>query len=187
VPRITAGSVTEHREQVRRRVFDAFAALMSEHSFDAISMAQIAAAAEIGRTAIYHHFPDKEAVVVAFAGHETESYLAALRGQLEAATSAPDRLRAYVRHHLASGEDFHAGLGPRLYGVLPESSRAAIREHVVDVERVLREVLTGGVESGDFEITDLDATVALVHACLAPRDLAPGSVEQFVLRAVSAS
>lgn len=59
MPRISASSVEEHREQVHRRVFDAFADLMSEQSFDAITMAKLATAAGIGRTAIYHHFADK--------------------------------------------------------------------------------------------------------------------------------
>src|SRR5689334_25264060 len=79
MPRITAASVEEHRELVQQRVFDAFAALMADHSFDAITMAKLAAAAGIGRTAIYHHFADKEAVVVAFASHETNRYLDGLR------------------------------------------------------------------------------------------------------------
>ncbi|WP_289016721.1 squalene/phytoene synthase family protein, partial [uncultured Aeromicrobium sp.] len=59
-------------------------------------------------------------------------------------TDPAARLRAYVHHHLASGEEFHLGLGPRLYGVLPPESREAIREHVVAVEEVLRDVLDDG-------------------------------------------
>nr|WP_281364630.1 hypothetical protein [Nocardioides marinus] len=105
---------------------------------------------------------------------------------LAQASEPAARLRAYVHHHLASGEEFHLGLGPRLYGVLPPESREAIREHVVAVEKVLREVLTDGERAGVFTVEDLDATVALVHACLAPRGLAPESVARFVLRAVSA-
>jgi AcrR family transcriptional regulator len=52
VPKISASSGDEHREQVRRRVFEAFATLMAEHRIDAITMAKLAAAAGIGRTAI---------------------------------------------------------------------------------------------------------------------------------------
>ncbi|MGB0189494.1 MAG: TetR/AcrR family transcriptional regulator, partial [Nocardioides sp.] len=69
------GSLAEHRAQIHQRVFAAFADLLAERSFDAITMAQIAAGAEVGRTTIYHHFPDKESVVVAFATHETSRYL----------------------------------------------------------------------------------------------------------------
>ena len=186
MPRITGGSLAEHRAQIHQRVFAAFADLLAERSFDAITMAQIAAGAEVGRTTIYHHFPDKESVVVAFATHETSRYLQRLEEVLAQAPDPAARLRAYVHHHLASGEEFHLGLGPRLYGVLPAESREAIREHVVAVEGVLREVLDDGQRAGLFTVDDLDATLALIHACLAPRGLAPESVATFVLRAVSA-
>lgn len=76
------------------------------------------------------------------------------------------------------------GLGPQLYGVLPESSRGEIREHVLAVEQVLRGILTDGMASGAFVIDDLDTTTTLIHACLSPRHLPAAAIEGFVLRAV---
>ncbi|MGB0100346.1 MAG: TetR/AcrR family transcriptional regulator [Nocardioides sp.] len=186
MPRISGDSLQQHRDQLRRRVFEAFAELMGERSFDAISMAAIAERAELGRTSIYHHFPDKESVVVAFASHETEQYLDRLRDVLTDAETPRDRLRLYVRHQVAEGERFHMGLGPQLYGVLGPESRQAIREHVVAVEDVLRDVLAAGIADGSFAVDDVDATMSLIHACLGPRHLPPTTVETFVLRAVSA-
>ncbi|WP_278258984.1 TetR/AcrR family transcriptional regulator [Nocardioides convexus] len=61
-------------------------------------MAQIAARAEIGRTAIYHHFKDKEAVVVAFATEETQHYLADLRRDLDLVPDPVAKIRVYLRH-----------------------------------------------------------------------------------------
>ena len=78
------------------------------------------------------------------------------------------------------------GLGPALYGVLPQRSRGAIREHVVAVESVLREVLAGGASSGQLVVDDLDAAVVIVHSCLGPRHLPVARVEDFVVRALSA-
>ena len=46
-------------------------------------MADLASEAGIGRTAIYNHFADKDAVVVAFASAETNRYLARLNGALQ--------------------------------------------------------------------------------------------------------
>src|SRR5699024_9642870 len=114
MPRISAGSVDEHRNQVHHRIFQALATLMQDRSFDAITMAQIAAAAGIGRTAIYHHFPDKDAVVVAFATDETTRYIDRLQGVLAESTGPVEALRLYVRHNLDAGEQFHVGLGPKL-------------------------------------------------------------------------
>ncbi|MBM7509307.1 AcrR family transcriptional regulator [Nocardioides salarius] len=186
MPRIDAGSLQEHRDQLRQRVFAAFAELMAERSFDAITMALLAERAGLGRTAIYRHFPDTEAVVVAFAGHETDRYVDELRSRLAGCQDAVEQLRTYVRHHLEHGERFHMGLGPALYGVLPQRSRGAIREHVVAVESVLREVLAGGASSGQLVVEDLDAAVVIVHSCLGPRHLPVARVEDFVVRALSA-
>lgn len=187
VPRISAASVGEHRELVQQRIFDAFATLMAQQSFDAITMAQLAAAAGIGRTAIYHHFASKEAVVVAFASHETVRYLAGLRAELADVADPADRLRVYIRHQLEAGEKFHMGLGSQLYGaLLPETIRE-IRDHVAAIEAVLRDILTAGVTAGVFTVDDEAATVSLIHACLGPRHLPVAEVERFVLRALGAT
>ena len=187
VPKISASSVEEHREQIQRRVFEAFATLMAEQSFDAITMAKLAAAAEIGRTAIYHHFADKEAVVVAFASHETSRYIDGLRGELADVVDPTERLRIYIRHQLGAGEQFHMGLGPQLYGALSHDTLRAIRDHVVAIEDVLREILADGVAAGQFVIEDEAATMSLLHACLAPRELPTSAIERFILRALDAA
>jgi AcrR family transcriptional regulator len=187
VPKISASSVEEHREQVQRRVFEAFATLMAGHSFDAITMAKLAAEAGIGRTAIYHHFADKEAVVVAFASHETSRYIDGLRAQLVGAGDPVQRLRIYINFQLDAGQQFHMGLGPQLYGALSADTMRAIREHVVAIEDVLRQILVDGVAAGQFVVEDEAATMSLIHACLAPRDLSAAVIERFVLRALGAA
>jgi AcrR family transcriptional regulator len=187
VPRIKAENLPAHRQQVHEHVFAAFAELMAERSYDSITMAQLAEHAGLGRTAIYHHFHDKDAVVVAFATHETERYVSSLEDVLSTTDDPAEQLRLYVRNHLDSGERFHMGLGPQLYGVLPASSAAEIREHVVAVEQVLRSILAAGVDQGVFTVEDPRATMSLIHACLTPRHLPAGAVEEFVLHAVSAT
>ncbi|GAB2885712.1 TetR/AcrR family transcriptional regulator [Nocardioides pacificus] len=182
MPKISGATLADHREQVRRHVFDAFAELMAEHSFEAISMAQIAARAGLGRTAIYHHFPDKEAVVVAFASHETAQYVADLSQALTGSDDPVARLGVYIRHQLRAGEQFHMGLGVQLIGMLSPQARQEIREHVVAVESVLRAIVEAGVASGDFVVDDVDTTMSLVHACLSPRHLPADEIERFVLR-----
>lgn len=186
MPRIAAENVPEHRRLVRERIFTAFAELMAEGSYDAISMSRLAQRADIGRTAIYHHFKDRDAVMVAFATRETSEYVASLRAQLAVSDDPAERLRIYVRNHLALSERFHMGFGPQVYGGLPEEARTEIREHVVAVERVLAEILQQGAEQGVFVVPDLDATLALVHAVLGTRHLPAERVEEFVLRAVGA-
>lgn len=186
MPKITGDSLSAHRERIREQVFAAFVDLVGERSFEAITMAQIAERAGVGRTSIYHHFKDKDAVVVAFATHETNRYLEDLDEALTDAVDPPERLRRYVRHHLAEGEQFHLGLGPQVYGMLSADSLREIREHVVAVEAVLRGIIADGVAAGDFVTSDPDAVVPLIHSCLNHRSLPAQVIVDFVLGGLGA-
>jgi hypothetical protein len=80
--------------------------------------------------------------------------------------------------------------------VLSRGTQARVREHVVVVEQLLRQILVAGVASGAFPEQDLDVTVPLVNACLSgrgaaedgpARERAIAQTEDFVLRAVGAA
>ncbi len=185
MPKIIGGSLSEHRAATRRRVFDALVELLADRPFDAITMADIAAHADMGRSALYNHFKDKEAVVVAFATDETDRYLEQLQESLASQDSPTRRLETYVRHHVDTSADFHIGLGPELRAILSPESAMAMREHVVAVEQVLRQILADGAASGEFVVPDLDATVSLVHATLSARHASADTTTRFVLAAVA--
>jgi len=186
VPKIIGDSLEEHRAATRRRVFDALVELMADRPFDAITMADLAARAGVGRSSLYNHFKDKEAVVVAFATDETDRYLEQLQASLASQTTPTARLETYVRHHVDTSADFHIGLGPELRAILSPQSAMDMRQHVVAVEQVLRQILQDGQESGEFQIDDVDATVSLLHATLSARHASADLTTRFVLGAVSA-
>ncbi|WP_456698558.1 TetR/AcrR family transcriptional regulator [Aeromicrobium sp. P5_D10] len=184
MPKIIGGSLEQHREQSRRRIFEALVALLAKQSFDAVTMADLASEAGIGRTAIYNHFADKDAIVVAFASEETERYLARLAEALAPADGPADAMRIYITEHLSSSEEFHFGFGPELYAMLSRDSLAEIREHVMAVEAVLRGIIEDGQQQGAFVVDDVPSTMALVHQCLQARRVAPEAIEEFILRAL---
>jgi len=186
VPKILGSSLEEHRETTRARVFEAFAELMGEQAYDTITLADVAARAGVGRTALYNHFRDKEAVIVAYATAETDQYIDRLRDALEGAAGPVEAMRTYVHQHIALQGEFHFGFGPELYGFLSPESLVAIREHVVAVENVVRGILHEGMASGDFIVDDVDAAVTLIHACLQPRGIGADKVADFILRALRA-
>lgn len=188
MPKITGGSLSQHREQTRTRIFEAFARLLREQPYDAISLADIAAEAGVGRTAMYNHFADKESVVLAFATDETSRYLDQLEDALESADGPVEAMRTYVRQHLSMADDFHLGLGPALYGMLSPESLGEIRKHVRLVERVIRDILHQGIAQGAFAAQDVDATVGLIHATLQVRagSVPTEAVEAYLLRALGA-
>jgi AcrR family transcriptional regulator len=195
MPKIIGGSLREHRAQTRQRLFTALSTLMIARGFDAITLADVAAAAGIGRTAVYNHFPDKESLLVGFITHETEEYVATLERSLEAVEDPVEQLRTYVRAQAELKRVYHLAPGPDLRSVLSPATQRQIHTHVALVERLLRNILTTGIESGDFPAQDLDTAVPLINACLSSRrvpddgparDAAVEATITFVLRAVGA-
>ncbi|MGY4644039.1 TetR/AcrR family transcriptional regulator [Cellulomonas sp. URHB0016] len=196
MPKIIGGSLHEHREQTRQKLFAALSTLMAEQGFDAITLADIAHAAGVGRTAVYNHFPDKEALLLGFITHETEQYAATLQRALDDIDDPVEQLRAYVRAQAQLKRVYHVAPGPELRSVLSRGTQARVREHVVVVEQLLRQILAAGVRTGAFPEQDLDVTVPLVNACLSGRGVAEdgpareraiAQTEEFVLRAVGAA
>lgn len=195
MPRIIGSSLAEHRAQTRRRLFDALSGLMAEQGFDAVSLADIAAAAGVGRTAVYNHFPDKEAVLLAFIEDETARYVAGLEEALAGVEDPEEQLRIYIRQQVRLERDYRLAPGPDLRSVVSRETLGRLRDHAVQVECILRRILTTGISAGRFAEQDLDTVVPLVNACLrgrgGPHDGAAGeaavaATESFVLRAVGA-
>ncbi|MDM7829984.1 TetR/AcrR family transcriptional regulator [Cellulomonas edaphi] len=195
MPKIIGGSLHEHREQTRQKLFAALSTLMAEQGFDAITLAEIAQAAGVGRTAVYNHFPDKEALLLGFITHETDQYAATLQRALDDIDDPVEQLSTYVRQQANLKRVYHVAPGPELRSVLSRTTQQRVREHVAVVEQVLREILSAGIASGAFPEQDLDTTVPLVNACLSgrgvpedgpARERAIAQTEAFVLRAVGA-
>jgi len=146
-------SATGLRERKRQRMYKAVSEvavrLFLERGFDAVSVAEVAAAAEISKPTLFRYFPTKEDLVLhRIADHEGEAarVVAAARGEGIAPLAA---LRRHFLDGLAAGDpvtglndhpqvrafyDLLYGtpsLVARLYGYL-ERSEAALAEALAD-------------------------------------------------------
>lgn len=193
MPKIIGSSLAEHRQNVRDRLFGALSELMDERGFDSISLANIAAKAKVGRTSVYNHFPDKEALLIGFIEHETSSFVSELHEAIAQADDPETQLRTYVRQQVLLKRTYHLAPGPDLRSIVSRSTLQRLREHVEEVELMLRAILMSGIRSGRFPSQDLDAVVPLVHSCLTGRPVPESPVERerfitatevFILRAV---
>ncbi|WP_334169005.1 TetR/AcrR family transcriptional regulator [Timonella senegalensis] len=193
MPKIIGGSLHEHREQTRNRLFAALATLMEERGFDAISFAEIAAAAGVGRTAVYNHFADKEALLLGYIQHETGKYVENLQRSIADINDPVDRLRAYIRAQARLDRVFHVTPGTELRSILSRGAAQRLREHVTVIEDLLRDILGAGISAGEFPPQDINTSVNLINSCLTGRSLPENAAEwercleateEFVLRAV---
>ncbi|MEA5358951.1 TetR/AcrR family transcriptional regulator [Amycolatopsis sp., V23-08] len=197
MPKILGGSLEAHRREVRARVFDVLRAQLYERGFDAISLTGVAAAAGVGRSALYNHFPDKESLLVAFVEDEAARYVTRLTEAVEAQADPVDQLGTFVRLQLRVLAEYHMPPGTALASALAPAAYRRISAHADPITDRLRAILTGGVDLGRWPAEDPDVLIAMITAALGNRALVEGPPEQrddvveaavrFVLRAVGAS
>lgn len=145
----TAGLRERKRQRMYQAVSDTAIALFLEKGFDAVSVAEVAAAAEISKPTLFRYFASKEDLVLhRFADHETEAARVVEEGRA-AGRSAIDALRDHFldglrRDDPVTGLNEHPAvlafqrllygtpsLVARLYGYL-ERSEAALAEALAE-------------------------------------------------------
>lgn len=194
MPKVIGGSIDAHRRLIRERIFDAFSGLLRERGYDAITLADVAGQAGMSRTTMYNYFPDKDSLVVAFADEEAARHVGELRRRLAEIDNPVDRLRAFIAEQLRFVASHQLPPGRALKVALSGPAYARVLEHVGAVEQLLRDLLHQGVDEGYFPISDVEAVIPLITACLdrgGPED-DPGAdledtievTDNFVLRAL---
>ena len=193
MPKIIGSTLAEHRQRTRNRLFEALSELLSERAFESLTMAEIAKTAGVGRTAVYNHFPDKEALLLAFIAHETEQYSQKLEASLTHIVDPVHGLRVYIRSQLELGAAYSLAPGRDLRKVVSEETEEKLHHHGDKVAAILERLLKELMESKQIPEQDTTILVSLINATLAGRTLPKEpmareylilSVQSFMLRAV---
>ena len=169
MPKIIGSTLAEHRAATRTRLCNALATLMQERGFDAITLAEIAAEAGVGRTAVYNHFPDKESVLLAYINDETSGYLESLKQELAEVEEPLEKLRIYIRRQLQLNQVFHFAPGPSLRQVVSPKVWDDLRTHGAAMDNFLREILAGAVADRAIQVQDIEVAVRIIHSILTGR------------------
>ena len=196
MPKIMGSSLAEHRERTRGALFDSLSMLMSQRSFEKITLSDVAAHAGVGRTAVYNHFADKEDLLLAFMEHETARYANELSVALAGIEDPIDRLRIYVRQQALIKRHFHFPATGPLAGSVSRGTAGRLRAHAELVTQMLTRILNDAMDSGAIPSQDPAQVIPLVHACVMggrPTPTEPTArtayleaLDTFVLRAVGA-
>lgn len=196
MPKIMGNSLAEHRERTRAALFDALAELMSQRTFDRITLSDVAAHAGVGRTAVYNHFADKEDLLLAFMEHETARYAEQLSRALTGVEDPIDRLRVYVRQQALVKRSYHFPTTGPLSSSVSRGTAGRLRAHAGLMAQMLAQILSDAMDTGVIPRQDPSQVIPLVHACVMGGRPTPTDPEQraayltaldaFVLRAVGA-
>src|SRR3954469_12057226 len=183
MPKILGESLEAHRREVWSRVCDLLRAQLYERGFDAITLAGVASAAGVGRTALYNHFPDKESLLVAFVEDEAARYVTRLTEAVEAHADPVDQLATFVRLQLHVLAEFHMPPGTALASALAPAAYRRVSAHADPNTHRLRAILAGGVDLGRWPAEDPDVLIPMITAALGNRHLVagpPGQLENAV-------
>jgi len=154
------------RDQKQRELLDAALRVFSTRGFRSVSMAAVAVEAGMSKSALYHYYGSKDALVDALVARLVEGERAALE---EAAAAAPNGevLEATVTALIASAEAW-ARVGPVLIDLLSvPSARAVLKEGVGAVAAELEVLVAAGQRAGSVR-ADLPALrlAGAVVACV---------------------
>lgn len=178
-------------------LFEALAELMGTHSFDKITLSDVASRAGVGRTAVYNHFADKEDLLLAFIEHEASLYAEDLSQALAEARSPIDRLRVYVRQQALIKRNYHHPAAGALATTVSNDTASRLRSHARQTTQLLEQILRDAIDAGQIPDQDLSQVIPLIHACVMGGRPTPSdpdaraeylsALDAFVLRAVGAA
>lgn len=145
------------RQELRRRIVDAAAALLASAGRDAVTTRAVAAAAGVQAPTLYRIFGDKEGLLDAVAEHGFRTYLS--RKALTPSGDPVDDLRA--------GWDLHVAFGlahPALYALMYGDPRPGRTSAAADrAARALHSHVHRVAEAGRLRIGE-DRAAAVFHA-----------------------
>jgi len=158
VPNTIQGPLSSHRERKRarrrREIIRAALEAGREKGYHATTLDDIAGRLGIRKAALYHYFPDKDAILLA-CHRESLSELERIAGDSRAVEGPARRLSFLIREHVRIMTETLEG-SPLAFEVtvLPAAARAEVIRGRDRFEGVLRGVVAEGIEGGEFRAVD---------------------------------
>lgn len=144
-------------EDVRSRIIDAAKALFGRHGFRKTSLSDVAKEARMGKSSLYHYFPNKEELFRAVVTAEMEVLSQRVQEAVSREDSPEAKLRAFVltrMHVLRKLANAYASLHEEYLDHLGFIDRFREQAFQAEVE-MIRNILEEGTQTGEFEVTDI--------------------------------
>ena len=149
----------------QRQILEATAALAVEHGLDDVSIAQVAASAGIAKGSIYLHYASRSDLIDALQADLWRKMLDGPNRIIENSdvtwTSRLDDVVEHLVEFSMENED--------LYHAVFHATATHTDEPWTESRQLIRRLLDGGSNAGEFDIADLDITTDfLLHAYAGP-------------------
>ncbi|MFB7633353.1 TetR/AcrR family transcriptional regulator [Streptomyces sp. NPDC056149] len=152
-----------------RRLVGAAVRAFAERGYHATTTRDIAGRAGMSPAALYIHYKTKEELLYRISGIGHEKALHIMAAAAEAPGSATDRLRDAVRTFARWHAEHHTTAR-----VIQYELQALSEEHYAEVaglrrrtDRLLRQIIQDGADSGEFSVDDVPGTtLAVLSLCV---------------------
>lgn len=138
----------------RRKIIEASRRLFARYGYSGASISMIAAETGLTKAALYHHFPNKEAIYRASSTTGMDELLFEVTRAVSAAQgTAEDRLRAYMQASVQQYErnqDSWMSGSAIFWTAASEEARAQILEVRDAYENLLKQIIQDGIDAGAF-------------------------------------
>ena len=127
--------------------------LFAQHGLKKTTMEDIANAMGKGKSTLYYYFPGKIEIFEAVVDEELKNLLRLTRQAINMATTAKDKLKAYVRTRVWAMEKFHnlsTVIYEDIFNHLSEILKIKIKHEEIQID-LIKEIIKGGVQSGEFK------------------------------------
>jgi AcrR family transcriptional regulator len=165
----------------RRRVLQAAEQLFATRGYEPASMAMVARRANIGVGTVYHHFPDKRALLLALIDDWGDRELASRQSALDFERFRGPDVRAAIASILRSRyEEIRSSGGFRLVIIELAERDSEVRARIARIEQVVRERMRDLIAYSQLQGTmrrDLDPLAA---ALLVQNAIRAAATEVFV-------
>ena len=162
MPKLWNATIESHRAAVRDAILDATMTVVAERGLRAVTMADIAARAGIGRATLYKYFADAEAILRAWHEREIGHHLADVAAIADEPGEPAARLAAVLERYARNAQSGRGGHDAELAAVLHRDQQAVAARHR------LRRLVAG--------LIDEAAAVGAVRDDVAPDELAAFSL-----------
>lgn len=168
MPRLWDQTIGSHRLAVRDTILDVTGSAVRGQGLRSVTMSNLAARAGIGRATLYKHFPDVDAVLLAWHEREIARHIALLQEARNSAADPAQRLQAVLQAYAEITHEVRGAHDADLAGLLHRDGHLAKAEH--QLREMFRSLIEDAVASG--RVRD---------------DVSPSELVAFVLRATGAA
>ena len=172
MPKLWTETIQAHRREVRDAILHTAATLVTAHGLHAVTMSQIAEAVGIGRATLYKHFPDIEAILVAWHERHVAGHLEHLAEVRDKPGDAGELLEAVLEAYAhISHERSRAHHGADLAALVHRGEYLAGAQR--QLNDLIRDLLAEAAETGDVrnDVTPDELGSYCLHALAAAGSL----------------